>query len=244
MRSTSAASPCGSQLSNAWAVRRGDQVDRQDLSSIGIHLDARGSLSRDGFALAQIFNELAHGVVLAAGDGRVISANAAAIEEFRKQKALLLRDGVLCGPDSRQAAKLSQALRSAREGKRTLITLGIREPERLTVLAIPVPRHSAARTVECIALFLSRGSVCENLMLASFACANRLTYMEVEVLTMLCQDLTAPQIAARLNIQVSTVRTHIRSLCCKTRSSSVRALVSTIAMLPPLRGRAAIESLQ
>nr|WP_277988840.1 LuxR C-terminal-related transcriptional regulator [Ramlibacter ginsenosidimutans] len=68
--------------------------------------------------------------------------------------------------------------------------------------------------------------------------------MEVEVLTMLCQDLTGPQIASRLNIQVSTVRTHIRSLCCKTRSSSVRALVSTIAMLPPLRGRAAVDKLQ
>ncbi|MFI4926950.1 MAG: helix-turn-helix transcriptional regulator [Burkholderiales bacterium] len=223
---------------------KGAEVDQQDLSSIGIHLDGRGSLSRDGFALAQIFNELAHGVVLAAGDGRVISANAAAIEEFRKQKALLLRDGVLCGPDSRQAAKLSQALRSAREGKRTLITLGNREPERLIVLAIPVPRNSAARTVDCVALFLSRGSVCENLMLASFACAHRLTYMEVEVLTMLCQDLTGPQIASRLHIQVSTVRTHIRSLCCKTRSSSVRALVSTIAMLPPLRGRAAVDTLQ
>lgn len=218
-------------------------VDHHDLSLIGIHSDGRGSLSRDGFALAQILNELAHGVVITSAEGRVISANAAAIEELRQQKALLLRDGLLRAADSRQNAKLSQAVRSAREGKRTLITLGVRGSAQLTVLAMPVPRN-ATGSVDCLALFLSRGCVCENLMLASFARANRLTYTEVEVLAMLCQDLTGPQIASRLKIQVSTVRTHIRSLCTKTRTNSMRALVSQLAMLPPVRGRSAFERLQ
>jgi DNA-binding CsgD family transcriptional regulator len=222
--------------------RRGDEVAHHDLSSIGIRMDGRGSLSRDAFALAQIFDELAHGVVVTAADGRVISANAAAIEKLREQRALLLRDGVLCGVDAKHTARLSQALRNARDGKRTLITLGSHGPAHLTVLAMPVQRSSPAGTVDCVALFLSRGSVCENLMLSSFARANRLTYTEVEVLAMLCQDLTGPQIAAKLNIQVSTVRTHIRNLCSKTRSSSVRALVSKVAMLPPLRGRSAVAS--
>jgi DNA-binding CsgD family transcriptional regulator len=37
-----------------------------------------------------------------------------------------------------------------------------------------------------------------------------------------------------LNVAVSTVRSHVRSICAKTRTSSVRELVQRVAILPPV----------
>jgi DNA-binding CsgD family transcriptional regulator len=38
----------------------------------------------------------------------------------------------------------------------------------------------------------------------------------------------------QLKVAVSTVRSHVRSLCAKTHSNGVRALVGRVAVLPPL----------
>ena len=54
------------------------------------------------------------------------------------------------------------------------------------------------------------------------------------MLGILCQGFSAPQVAAKLNVAVSTVRSHVRSLCAKTRSSGVRELVNRVAVLPPV----------
>ena len=62
----------------------------------------------------------------------------------------------------------------------------------------------------------------------------RATATEEQVLGILCQGFSAPQIAAQMKVAVSTVRSHVRSLCIKTRSSGVRELVSRIAVLPPV----------
>lgn len=54
------------------------------------------------------------------------------------------------------------------------------------------------------------------------------------MLGILCQGYSAPQIAEQLSVAVSTVRSHVRSLCAKTRSSGVRELVNRVAVLPPV----------
>ena len=54
------------------------------------------------------------------------------------------------------------------------------------------------------------------------------------MLAILCQGYSAPQVAEQLHVAVSTVRSHVRSLCTKTRSSGVRELVNRVAMLPPV----------
>ena len=44
----------------------------------------------------------------------------------------------------------------------------------------------------------------------------------------------AEEIAEQLDVAVSTVRSHVRSMCAKTHSNGVRALVGQVAVLPPI----------
>jgi DNA-binding CsgD family transcriptional regulator len=71
-------------------------------------------------------------------------------------------------------------------------------------------------------------------MLCFFARQHGLTPTEQQVLGILCEGLSAPEAAEQLRVAVSTVRSHIRSLCAKTRSSGVRELVGRLALLPPV----------
>jgi DNA-binding CsgD family transcriptional regulator len=95
-------------------------------------------------------------------------------------------------------------------------------------------RTTVARVSPAIALILSRASVCDALMLCFFARSHGLTPAEEQVLGILCQGYSAPEVAVRLHVAVSTVRSHVRSLCTKTHSNGVRALVGQVAVLPPL----------
>ena len=80
-------------------------------------------------------------------------------------------------------------------------------------------------------------------MLCFFARSHSLTAAEENVLGILCQGYSAPQTARQLKVAVSTVRSHVRSLCAKTRSSGVRDLVSRVAMLPPVAPTLMTESM-
>ena len=62
----------------------------------------------------------------------------------------------------------------------------------------------------------------------------RSTYSEEQVLAILAQGYSAPQVAVQLKVAVSTVRSHVRAMCTKTHANGVRALVSQLAVLPPL----------
>jgi DNA-binding CsgD family transcriptional regulator len=97
---------------------------------------------------------------------------------------------------------------------------------------VPLGRGEPSSTQ--VALLFSRPSVCESLMLCFFARSHSLTGAEETVLRILCQGYSAPEVARQLEVAVSTVRSHVRSLCAKTRSSGVRELVSRVAMLPPV----------
>jgi DNA-binding CsgD family transcriptional regulator len=71
-------------------------------------------------------------------------------------------------------------------------------------------------------------------MLCFFARTHGLTPAEEQVLGILCQGHSTPQIAVQLKVAVSTIRSHVRSMCAKTHSRGVRALVGQIAVLPPI----------
>ena len=60
------------------------------------------------------------------------------------------------------------------------------------------------------------------------------TATEETVLGILCQGYSTPEIAAQMKVAVSTIRSHVRSLCAKTRSNGVRELVNRVAVLPPV----------
>ncbi|HET8745490.1 MAG TPA: LuxR C-terminal-related transcriptional regulator [Ramlibacter sp.] len=192
----------------------------------------RRELDATGSGLAMIMDELAHGVLVASATGQLLHANQAARHELARRQILTVQEGKLQTADARQSRVLLQALEKAESGLRSLIAL--RSPTgRLSIAVVPL-RSQQPRPRVPIALFLSRASVCDALMLCFFARSHGLTPAEEQVLSILCQGYSAPEIAAQLNVAVSTVRSHIRSLCTKTHTNGVRALVGQVAVLPPL----------
>jgi DNA-binding CsgD family transcriptional regulator len=84
------------------------------------------------------------------------------------------------------------------------------------------------------ALVFARAAVSHPAAVAFFAREYGLTQAEESVLRELCHGLRPQDIARRLNIAVSTVRSHLRSLCQKTSSHGRVELLRHLALLPPL----------
>ncbi|MBC5763380.1 helix-turn-helix transcriptional regulator [Ramlibacter albus] len=183
--------------------------------------------------LALLMEEWAHGVVVTTVGGRVVHANGAARRELARRNVLELRLGSLHAALPENAEALQDALGKAAEGKRSLVTLGGAEGPNVTLAVLPL-KPEGARSVASIALVFERASVCESLMLWFFARSHGLTPTEEQVLGILCQGYSAPEAAKQLRVAVSTVRSHVRSVCAKTRSGSVRELVGRVAVLPPV----------
>jgi DNA-binding CsgD family transcriptional regulator len=191
----------------------------------------RDAFEAAGNGLALIFDELAHGVLVASAKGQLLHANQAARHELAKRQMLSVHEGLLQATDARQARILVHALTKAENGLRSLIALRSAQ-ERLSIAIVPLRIQDKRATT--VALFLSRASLCNALMLCFFARSHGLTPAEEQVLAILCQGHSAPEAARQLKVAVSTVRSHVRSLCTKTHSNGVRALVGKVAVLPPL----------
>jgi DNA-binding CsgD family transcriptional regulator len=182
--------------------------------------------------LALVMDELAYGVLLASAKGQLLHANQTARHELARRKILSVQDGHLQATDATQARVLLQALAKAEGGRRSLIALRS-GATRLNVAIVPL-RAEVAGGPAAVALILSRASVCDAVMLCFFSRTHGFTPSEEQVLGILCQGYSAPEIAEQLHVAVSTVRSHVRSLCAKTQCNGVRALVGMVAVLPPI----------
>ena len=197
-----------------------------------------GNSSRDGSngagsGLALVMDELAYGVLVTSLDNQVLHANQAARHELARRRVLGVRDKLLYGCSPEDGKALQEAVTKVGQGKRSMVTLSNPDGFSLTMAVLPLKVDEATGMVRAAFMF-SRASVCESLMLCFFARSHSLTATEEHVLGILCQGYSAPQVAAKLNVAVSTVRSHVRSLCAKTRSSGVRELVNRVAVLPPV----------
>lgn len=192
--------------------------------------------------LALLMEELAHGVIVATLRGDLLHANQAARLELTRREVLGLHEGRIHIVDSRQERELTQALAKAESGRRSLISLRCRPKGRMSVAVVPL-RAEKAGTPPPVALILSRASVCDPLMLCFYARTHSLTPAEEQVLAVLCQGYSTPQAAVQLNVAVSTIRSHVRSLCAKTQAHGVRELVGQVAVLPPLGAARLVDPL-
>lgn len=207
-----------------------------DLFTDGVYTG--GNSPRDGSngagsGLALVMDELAYGVLVTSLDNQVLHANQAARHELARRRVLGVRDQRLYGCAPEDGKALQEALTKVGQGKRSMITLATTDGFSLTMAVLPLKVDETAGVVRAAFMF-SRASVCESLMLCFFARSHSLTATEEHVLGILCQGYSAPQVAAKLNVAVSTIRSHVRSLCAKTRSSGVRELVNRVAVLPPV----------
>jgi DNA-binding CsgD family transcriptional regulator len=87
-----------------------------------------------------------------------------------------------------------------------------------------------------VLVVLSKHSVCESLSIQGFARSYRLTSAETRVLVELCNGVPPIQVAEKLGVAISTVRSQIGSIRQKTGALSIRALVRQVAVLPPVKG--------
>jgi DNA-binding CsgD family transcriptional regulator len=183
--------------------------------------------------LAALVDEFAHGVLLTTVDARLLHANQVARHELLRGAALGLWKGDFvqgCRPECDR--ELQVALARTVHGRRSLVRLEAMEGLPLLVAVVPV-RTAAGESPRCAVMF-SRQGMCDALMLGFYARRYGLTPAEEQVLAVLCEGLSAPQAAKRLQVAVSTVRSHVRSICIKARSNGVRELIVRVAKLPPM----------
>ncbi|MBI5277630.1 MAG: helix-turn-helix transcriptional regulator [Burkholderiales bacterium] len=181
--------------------------------------------------LGLLLDELAHGVLILGPDARVLHANHAARQELARRHLPAVGHRLLEALRAQEGQALQDVLHRGMLGKRSLVTLALGEGPALPLAVVPLKADGPGRGV---ALVFSRAAVCDSLMLCFFARCHGLTPTEELVLGILCQGCSAPEVAARLEVAVSTVRSHVRSLCAKTRSSGVRELVKRVSLLPPV----------
>lgn len=213
-------------LNGGWAEQGGELLRTREGEDFG-------SSSRPEL-MAQLMDELAHGILVVSLSGYVLHANQAALQAMRRSGLLSVRERRLQTRNPDDAKVLQGALNRAAEGKRGLISLqGHPGDARLSLTAVPLKNEMAGAT-QRIALFFSRVAVYEPPMLNLFARNHGLTLTEEQVLGVLCHGYSTPEIAVQMGVAVSTVRSHVRSLCAKTRSSGVRELVNRVAVLPPV----------
>jgi DNA-binding CsgD family transcriptional regulator len=181
--------------------------------------------------LGLLVDELAHGVMIVNTQGWILHANRAALGALQRGVGLATSHGGLKLKSVSDQNRLMLALTNAASGKRSLVRL--EDAGGSTNLAVVPLNRQSAGPCDRIALLLSREEACLSLF-ASFAHSHRLTRTEEQVLQLLCRCLSTPEIAVQMKVAVSTIRSHVRSLCAKTSTHGVRQLINLVAALPQL----------
>jgi DNA-binding CsgD family transcriptional regulator len=179
-----------------------------------------------------VLDHLDYGIVLIDAQARTLHANSAAGRLLQRGDLLQVRDGMLEVAGLPDDAAWRGALVGARRGRRALLRLGA-APGSVGVAVVPLLDPETGEHLVTLVV-VGRPSICESLSTQWYARRHDLTQAESGVLELLCGGLKPAQIAQRLGVAVSTVRTHICSIRSKTGVASVGTLLHEIATLPPM----------
>jgi len=190
--------------------------------------------------LAQVLDQIDHGLLTVDEEGQVLHANRVALAELADpEHALQLLGSELRARYTPDAAKLQSALADSRtKGLRRLLALGGgHAPVSVAVVPLPVPSDAARAwrgSRHATLLMLGKRRSGTSLATYWFARAHSLTGAEDLVLQALCRGLSPRDIARANGVALSTVRTQLASIRAKTESGSLRDLMRRIAHLPPI----------
>lgn len=207
-------------------------------------------------------NQVDYGLVAVDADtGTVLFANStgrAALQAdpsagpFCDSGLRLAHDRVIaCRPS--QAAQLTSVLQRTKSGLRGLLCLG-QGSHPFTVAVVPLPTAAMAKSTTPAAdgsapmpahsalLVFAKQQLCDDSTVTLFARERGLTSAEGQVLAQVCKGLRPTQIANRHGVQISTVRTQLRSIRLKTCSDTIRDLVHQVSVLPPMARQLASQS--
>ncbi len=178
--------------------------------------------------LANVLDEIDHGLLLVDLTGRIVHANYPARRELAAGRALATAGGMLTAPSGESQSRLRQALKDAAHDCRSIVELAHAD-EPLSLAFIPM-----GTPVDTVLVMCNRRRGVESLTVQMFARARRLTKSEQNVLSQLCAGHGAEEIAALQGIQLSTVRTHIKNVRQKTGSTSIREIVQRVSRMPQI----------
>ena len=189
-----------------------------------------------GPLLMQALDEMDYGVLLLDEDFRVLHANHLAHADLRGEHPLQLHGQELRVRHIQDQRGLEEALRAAvRRGIRRLIALGTEETGKVSVSVVPLSIGGEPRA-PALMLALGKRQLCASLTVQGFARMHRLSPGEEQVLVALCKGVRPTEIAKQHGVALSTIRTQITNIRTKTGADSIRMLVRSVSMLPPLVG--------
>lgn len=143
---------------------------------------------------------------------------------------LSIVEGQVCGVAPAAERALERSLTLARTGVRDLLNVN-KGASRMTVAVVPM----AGPDDDGHALLIfAKPRLCDASTLALFARSCDLTAAESNVLAAVCEGKRPHEVASQHGVQVSTVRSQLLSIRQKTRSGSIRELVQTVSLLPPM----------
>ena len=152
------------------------------------------------------------------------------------QNDLWIAEGRLCTRQPSHMDQLLAALQQTKSGKRVLINSVAVMP--LSVLEVTKPAdksvQNTAPSPSCALLVFPKQQLCDTTTITLFARERGLTGAEGQVLMAVCKGMRPQEIASHHGVQISTVRTQLRSIRQKTASDSVRELIAKVSGLPPM----------
>lgn len=182
-----------------------------------------------------VIEHLDYGLALVhIGSRRLRLANSPALlamsADSGHSSGLCVTAGQVCGLNPQDEHALERSLTLAGTGVRDLLNAG-KDGSRTTVAVVPL---SGPDDDGHALLIFSKQRLCDASALALFSRACDLTAAESNVLAAVCDGMCPNEVADRHGVQVSTVRSQLLSIRQKTRSSSIRELVQTVSLLPPM----------
>ncbi len=199
----------------------------------------------DTGVLLAVLNEVDYGLaVVDAHSRRLLYANMPARQMLSPDNplsgGLWAQEGRLGTRPGVPSRPLDQALERARMRLRGLLSLE-QGKTRTTLAFMPMQTlrgldlGGAGGLGAChVLLVFAKPRLCDATTITLFAREHGLSCVEGQVLAQLCQGLRPNDIAERHQVQVSTVRTQMRSIRQKTGAGNLRELVKEVAMLPSL----------
>ncbi len=150
--------------------------------------------------------------------------------EGRTRSGLSLAGGSVQAAQQADERSFEHSMTLARSGVRDLLNLGTGN-NRTTVAVVPL--GGPGDDCEALLIFAKR-RLCDPSALALYARACDLTAAESTVLAAVSDGLRPHEVADQHGVQVSTIRSQLLSIRQKTRSSSIRELLQTVSLLPPM----------
>ncbi|MBR0781313.1 helix-turn-helix transcriptional regulator [Bradyrhizobium iriomotense] len=200
---------------------------------MGRQIGARSHTVAD---LADVLDGLSTAICLIDADGRVVHANAACRQLFANADLFAMVGDRIVARNT-QADKIFRSLfeivadpgtHSARRRRTNLVTSS--DGQHYLLHAFPLRREDhAPRDMAATVLFVQRASMVSSLVPDAIAAAFRLTPSELRVLMAIVEIGGVPDIAARLGVAETTVKTHLGRLFEKTGAGRQADLVKIAA---------------